>query len=223
MAKKYRYAIDGADWSPQDPRFSEAFITTERIREEMRIPIGDNGHDDFLRSIVKDALLTIQENTALPILLQKVSAVFEQDAGAQDYRIDFDPFLYEVERIRYSPAGATRGIFTRDLETDAIDTPASTAGDSSPLAGEAVIEATNGFPAAEAGEFQITYTRGLDRTDWRIGSLRTMLILMARKVYDGESQIQSKHRSLYDRLLERTINLNPLPPQFKPLGAENAA
>ena len=207
-----RYAIDSESGATPE----ESFLTLQRVRDELRVPVGDTGLDALLSEHAASAVSAVSLDIGLPILEESVYVPWTHSDTEAPVVYDADSFALSLSEIRYRPAESevvTPGYWPEIVSSDdySVLAPAS---DESVISGRIVVTPASAWPEAQSGVYGLYYSRGLLDGDRRLGTLRQLAVLRLRDLYDGVRVVPVGLQSAYRRLA-RTIEVyTPLPLGF---------
>jgi len=211
---RIEYAIDGADWAPDDDRRAAALITLDRVRAELRIPDGDDGHDALLRQLAESAASAIIADTRIPALPARAYAqIVQRDPGGALDTGEIDSFILEITAVRYArPGMAAHRMYWPVLATGWSQLSPDEALTGQPVAGRALaIPPADGWPKSLGDSYGVFYDRGLLQGDSRLGMLTSMMVLRIREEYGGAASVPQVGRDAYDRHVGRIKNFSLQP------------
>ncbi len=219
-----QFAIDRPAWPDDDERREQTLLTLAQLREDLRIPFGDTGHDELIADLAAEALSAVSADLNIPVLPEAgmVRVCVPSQTAVLTIPGDGDPFALEATAVRWAGDGALDGApLTAAVlwpgESGIPQTSVLTPDTDPPLiAGNiAVNPPQGGWPALQLG---LVYRRGLLQTDARLKALRALVTMRTRNLYDGIAAIPSIERSAFERIAAPIRNMAPRPDGYTPLG-----
>ena len=170
-------------WTPEEytERAPQTFITLARARHELRVPPGDTGQDELIRSHIKDAASQVADDIQVPILDVLVQAI--REPGDLDaLRID-DLFALQATAVRIRGQGDPLGVYSQTID-DGTWSQANPSNDLGAV-GLIAIKPNDAWPDTVDGMFAINYTRGMQPTYPQADAIRSLAILKLRDLFFG--------------------------------------
>ena len=188
------------------PAKATELLTLKRVRNELRIPEGDTGHDDFLQELVVSAGSFVSRDLKVPVVDQNVYMVMPHFNRQNPINLT-DPYVIDIQAVRYQ-ANLENPIpgFSPD-EVSKSDYSVISPAENRFLSGKAVLTPNVEWPITAFSEYSIYYKRGISSNDINAGSYINLMILHVRAAYNGEhimaensayERISGPLRSFYD-------------------------
>ena len=175
-------------------------LTISRMRNELRIPEGDDGHDSFIQEQIESAASFVARDLRIPLIDTECSQVIRQTDKKANISVN-DQFIRSISSIRYQSATEIEryGIFPDEIPVEEYTVYAPSIHDW--MDGKGILEPAGQWPDSLQAEYKIFYVRGIPADDRNLQAYQSLMVLWVRAAYNG-IQMDS-NETAYARIAEK--------------------